>query len=80
MDIGMMWFDNDQNTSVMEKVERAAAFYRDKYGSIPNLCFAHPVTMGKAPIKTDSGIDVLTSGAILPDCFWIGLDESPENV
>ena len=42
MEIGMLWFDNDKKTDYEAKIERAATYYRDKYGRAPNLCFVHP--------------------------------------
>ena len=72
MDTGMMWFDDDKNSAVVDKVQRAAEYYREKYKQSPNLCFAHPVTMGKMVMVTDTGVEVRPSGAILPDHFWMG--------
>lgn len=42
MNVGMLWFDNDPKAGLDKKVERAAAFYRNKYGRTPTLCFVHP--------------------------------------
>ena len=45
MNIGMLWFDNDPKTGLDKKIERAAAYYRTKYGRTPTLCFVHPSMM-----------------------------------
>lgn len=42
MKIGMLWFDNDPHTDLAAKVERAASYYRSKYGKTPTVCFVHP--------------------------------------
>jgi hypothetical protein len=42
MNIGMLWFDNDPKTGLDTKVERAAVYYRNKYGRTPTLCYVHP--------------------------------------
>jgi hypothetical protein len=42
MNLGMLWFDNDPKAALDIKVERAAAYYRRKYGKTPTLCFVHP--------------------------------------
>ena len=42
MQSGMMWFDNDKQTSLSAKVNKAAAYYRKKYGRSPNLCMVNP--------------------------------------
>jgi hypothetical protein len=48
MNLGMLWFDNDPKVTLDIKVQRAAAYYRHKYGKTPTLCFVHP-TMFPGP-------------------------------
>jgi hypothetical protein len=52
MNIGMLWFDNDPKAGLEVKVERAAIFYRNKYGKNPSLCFVHPSML---PVAEASG-------------------------
>lgn len=33
----MLWFDDDQKSTPAEKAERAAAYYKRKYGVAPNV-------------------------------------------
>jgi hypothetical protein len=93
MDIGMLWFDNDQQASVPSKVERAARYYQKKYGKLPNLCYIHPTMMkvereGKreAQPKTDQEplkigqILVLLNEKILPDHYWIGISTADDPI
>jgi len=49
MNVGMLWFDNDPKSNLDNKIERAARYYRDKYGKTPTVCFVHPsmLTNGK---------------------------------
>jgi len=51
MNIGMLWFDNDPKATLDAKIGRAAAYYREKYGKIPTLCFVNPKMLlnGKNP-------------------------------
>jgi hypothetical protein len=42
MDIGMLWFDNDNQTDLPRKIENAADYYLNKYGIRPNVCFINP--------------------------------------
>jgi hypothetical protein len=80
MNIGMLWFDNDPKTEINSKIERAASYYRDKYGKSPNLCFVHPTMVGvetpdEPATTTQSGdISVRTSLSVLPNHFWIGVN------
>jgi hypothetical protein len=91
MEIGMLWFDNDQKASVPSKVEKAARYYQEKYGVNPTLCYVHPKTMtgGNGEMKKSRGktgqeplrigkILVLKNDKVLPDHFWIGIRDGGE--
>ena len=45
MNIGMLWLDTDRKRSLDEKVQRAAEYYQDKYGRLPDLCFVNSKSM-----------------------------------
>ncbi|MFW5714215.1 MAG: hypothetical protein ACOCYU_06040 [Brevefilum sp.] len=76
MDIGMLWFDNDPQSDVASKVQKAAAYYRKKYGENPNLCFVHPSMIPKT--KAESGaISICSNTTMLPNHFWIGVQSHP---
>lgn len=53
MNLGMLWFDNDPKVTLDVKVQRAAAYYRHKYGKTPTLCFVHP-TMFPVPREKEA--------------------------
>jgi len=75
MNIGMLWFDNDKKSDLSSKIQRAASYYRDKYGRTPNLCFIHPSMLGTTPVSTNgSGIEVRTTRSVLPNHFWLGVN------
>ena len=87
MDIGMLWFDNDNSADLDVKVKRAASYYQKKYGQSPNLCFVHPSMLptngkksgSKAKAKNgkprkSSGVELRTSQALLPNHFWLGIN------
>jgi hypothetical protein len=82
MNIGMLWFDNDNNSDLPTKVNRAANYYHGKYGIHPNLCFIHPSmatilgTEKSQPKQITSGnIEIRLTKSVLPHHFWIGVDE-----
>jgi hypothetical protein len=92
MEIGMLWFDNDQKASIPLKVERAARYYQKKYGVDPDLCYVHPGMIKgdkeeggamqggtQADQLTIGNIMVLWNDHVLPDHFWIGVrnDDDP---
>ena len=65
VDYGMLWFDNDPKLDFLSKVQNAAAYYHEKYGIEPNLCFVHPNMI--ANMTTDScSMAVWSSPTILP--------------
>lgn len=85
MEIGMLWFDNDKKASIPSKVEKAARYYHNKYGVIPDLCYVHPKTVkgengGKGRSRKKVSQESIKIGKILvlknekiqPDHFWIG--------
>ncbi|HIQ01190.1 MAG TPA: hypothetical protein EYH30_03520 [Anaerolineales bacterium] len=78
MDIGLLWFDNDPRRGLEEKVLRAVAHYRRKYGHTPNVCFVHPSMLngnGRRSVLRAGGVEVRPGRAILPDHFWVGTAE-----
>lgn len=84
MDVGMLWFDNEETADLTAKVKRAADYYQEKYGQSPDLCFVHPHTLsengGKAkPKKVTPGkaaqIEVRPSDSLLPNHFWLGVNQ-----
>ncbi|MFZ6026618.1 MAG: hypothetical protein ACOYYS_02785 [Chloroflexota bacterium] len=72
MDIGMLWFDNDPQTDLAKKVARAAAYYQNKYGQTPNLCFVHPTMLKDQPVCAGA-IELRQSHSVLPNHFWLGV-------
>ena len=89
MKIGMLWFDNDAKAALDVRIERAASYYRTKYGKTPTLCYVHP-SMLPAPVveslpedngsQTEpvivrhAGVEVRTNRTVLPNHFWIGVN------
>jgi len=80
MNIGMLWFDNDTKAEISTKIARAAEYYRDKYGTVPNLCFVHPSMVQNGSLKThddklkSGNVEIRTSRSVLPNHFWIGVN------
>ena len=78
MNYGMLWFDNDPKTDLTHKVNRAAMYYRKKYGEIPDICFVNPDMVTDK--KMDGGEVVIeTNPAILPHHIWIGKNSTKKE-
>ena len=78
MNVGMLWYDNDLHTALTTKVNRAADYYRKKYGANPDLCLVHPSMLGDRPdlVNGRAGkVTVRPNRAILPGHLWIGTEE-----
>lgn len=86
MKIGMLWFDNDTKTAFDTRIERAATYYRTKYGKEPTLCYIHPSMLPSEDQETDdtsasrgrqhAGLEVRTHPTVQPNHFWIGVNGS----
>jgi hypothetical protein len=82
----MLWFDNDRRKDLNSKVIRAADYYREKYGRVPNICFVHPSMLsldnGKNGSKAASAakkvmagkVEILPADTVLPNHLWIGVN------
>lgn len=40
--IGLLWFDDDPNRDLEQKVGNAARRYTEKFGRQPTVCYVHP--------------------------------------
>lgn len=40
--IGLLWFDDDPNRDLKQKVGNAARRYTEKFGRQPTVCYVHP--------------------------------------
>ena len=79
MNVGMLWFDNDPRTTLTVKVARAADYYRQKYGLVPDLCLVHP-SMLNSPrpdlVEGQAGkVAVRPNRLIQPGHLWIGKED-----
>lgn len=74
MTIGMLWHDNDPKASLDAKLQRALAYYRKKYGQEPNKVVIHP-RMAPPKLPEVPGVVIETSREILPNHFWIGVND-----
>ena len=57
MNIGMLWFDSNDEIAVSKRVERAASYYKEKYGRVATLCFVRSgddvLLMRRVAVKTN---------------------------
>ena len=72
MKVGMLWLDDDKKTTLEDKVLRAAAYYREKYGRAPNLCLVNKSTVEEA--QQVGQIHIRPVKNVLPNHFWVGVN------
>jgi hypothetical protein len=75
VDIGLLWFDDDPQRSLTEKVTRAAAHYQQRFGRRPTLCYVNPATLGHAAEPAVAGVQLAAGRTVLPNHFWIGVGD-----
>lgn len=78
MKTGMLWFDDDPQKELEDKVLQAAAHYERKYGQLPNLCFVHPSALngnGKQRVKRVGEVEIRPARSVLIHHFWLGVSE-----
>ena len=78
MKMGMLWFDNDKTRTLVEKVERAATFYVEKYGTEPNCCCVNPAVQ-IAGVETN-GVELRHRKETLIYDLWIGVSDDQLDV
>jgi len=87
MNVGMLWYDAQSEDDLPTRINHASAYYQEKYGRKPNICFLNPVTAGLDPgedTTREEGIDLTSaegmrvelSVIVLPDHFWIGVEKA----
>lgn len=72
MKTGMLWLDADARRTLDEKVERAVDYYRQKYGTTPDLCLVNTTTFAEDE-KSVGPVKVQRTRTVLPHHFWVGL-------
>ncbi|HJS29224.1 MAG TPA: hypothetical protein VJ768_06360 [Anaerolineales bacterium] len=78
MNIGMLWYDNDPKKTLVDKVGQAATYYHEKYGKRPDLCFVHP-SLAPGERERTGAVEIRSSGSVLPNYFWIGVNVPPDG-
>jgi len=71
MQVGMLWLDTDRKRSLDEKVQRAAEYYQEKYGLMPDLCLVNSRVIDDE--KKVGHVKIEPAKSVLPDHFWLGM-------
>lgn len=85
MNYGVLWFNDDTQTTLREKIEQAAQYYRRQYNRAPQLALISPKAREENPdLKSlpfeGEEIAVREWSGALHDHFWIGFEHAPVEV
>jgi hypothetical protein len=75
---GMLWYDDSPRRSLEDKIARASAYYQQKYGSRPNVCYIHPRTLPDT-FAAEEAIKVVPAADVLPHHLWLGVADLSET-
>ena len=67
---GLLWYDNQENVDIKERIASAVKFFESKYGYLPKKCFVNPVTLEK-PLELDKKIKVLLNDRVIVNHIWL---------
>jgi len=45
MKTGLLWYDDNPDTTLEDKIRKAATRYRQKFGQTPNVCYVRTGTV-----------------------------------
>ncbi len=69
-----VWYDDNPKKSVNVKIDEAILRYKQKYGTVPNVCMVSEKTQSNEVdgVATHLGIKVRTAKTVPQNYFWIG--------
>lgn len=73
MQVGMLWFDSEPESSFDERLSRAVDYYLGKYGARPDICYVHGGEQEDESVERVDEVEVHTSSLVLPEHFWLGV-------
>jgi hypothetical protein len=71
----MLWYDDDKERTLEEKVELAADYYRQKFGRAPTLCLVNPRSMNGGTQRV-AKVELRAAHNVLLHHFWVGIAEN----
>ena len=71
MTTGMIWFDNDLQTNIEEKIKLAIRYYHRKFGSQSTVCALNP-KLQEILQQPVADIEVNYNSDLSTDYIWLG--------
>ena len=77
---GLLWFDDDPGQDLGEKIGPAVRRYRQKFGTVANVCYVHPSALeGNGKVRKVGEVRVAALGSVLLHHFWVGREEKRKS-
>ena len=67
---GLLWYDNQGNIDLKERIMSAVKFFESKYGYLPKKCFINPATL-EEPLEMDRKIKVFPNDRVIVNHIWL---------
>lgn len=71
---GLLWFDNDPNLKLADKVKRAATCYRARLQHKPTVCYINAAEFD-GQVDVINGICLKPAIYVQPDHYWVGVEQ-----
>jgi hypothetical protein len=75
---GLLWYDDSPGHDLSEKIKRAARRYKQKFGTVPDVCYVHSSALngnGNGKVQKVGGVRVSSRPTVLRHHFWVGREE-----
>jgi hypothetical protein len=84
VEIGWMWFDDDAQRTLEEKLRLAIQHYHEKFGHVPNTCYVNLalLPMGRERLRFVHGrgqLEVRAARNVMPHYFWLGVEKEQKE-
>jgi hypothetical protein len=74
MYLGLLWNDDDPQSTLHDKVARAVTHFRARYGATPTVCIVNPELLPHGP-QIVAGVRLRSAPAVMINQFWIGVGD-----
>lgn len=78
MNEGLMWFDNDPQRKLADKVRQAATRYQVKFGRRPTVCYLNAADLD-GQVEQVGGVQLQVAPNVLRHHLFIGVEQDADQ-
>lgn len=71
---GLLWFDNDPNRQLSDKISRAVTRYQTRFGRRPTTCYLNERDFDSRLARIN-GVQLKPVSDVRPNHFWLGVEQ-----